>query len=263
MIIDFHTHVFPDRIAAKAVEKLSHSAGGLQYHTDGTVMGLKNSMQRDTVSVSVVLNIATNAHQQKSVNDFAAFIDQDPQIVAFGSVYPHSADALEELERIKDLGLKGVKLHPDYQQFSVDDPKMKPLYRKISQLGLICLFHAGMDYGYPPPYGATPEKLARALNWLDTAVVAAHWGGLQCCEEVLQHLCGRDIYFDTAYSYGTMPKYFAQRIMEQHGADRILFGTDSPWHTPEMELRLLQSMALSPDEMEKITCGNARKLLHI
>jgi len=263
VLIDFHTHAFPDSIAQNAIPKLSQIAGGLQPHTDGTVSDLKRSMDEGGVDISVVLNIATNAHQQKSVNDFAAAINADPRIVAFGSVYPHADDAMDELDRIRELGLIGVKLHPDYQHFSVDDEKMKPLYRKISELGLLVLFHAGLDYGYPPPYGATPEKLARALNWLDTPVIAAHWGGLQCCEGVIQHLCGRDIYFDTAFSYGTMPKYFAQTILEKHGADRILFGTDTPWHTPNMEMKLLNSLRLTDSELSMITHENAEKLLKL
>ena len=144
MLIDFHTHCFPEVIAEKAIDKLSVASGGLEPHTDGTVQGLRASMKRGGVDVSVVLSIATNAHQQKKVNDFAASINGDG-VVSFGSVFPTSNEAFDELERIKALGLKGVKLHPDYQGFSVDDPALKPLYRKISSLGLITVFHAGLD----------------------------------------------------------------------------------------------------------------------
>ncbi len=263
MLIDFHTHCFPDAIAQRAVNGLSHTAGGLKPQTDGTVSGLRQNMARDGVDISVVMNIATNAHQQSKVNDFAAAINNRQDIFAFGSVYPWSEDALEELERIHALGLPGVKLHPDYQRFSVDDERMKPLYRKISQLGLITLFHAGFYYGYLPPYVATPEKMARALAWFDTPVIAAHWGGLQMCEEVLEHLCGREVYFDTAFGYGTMPKPYAQRILEKHGADRILFGTDTPWHTATMEKRLLASLEVSEGDYQKMACENAKKLLNI
>ncbi len=202
-------------------------------------------MNEHQVDVSVVLNIATNAHQQHSVNDFAAQINNGKTIISFGSVYPHSPDVLEELDRIKDLGLKGVKLHPDYQRFQVDDPKMKPVYQKISSLGLITLFHAGLDYGFPPPYQCMPQNMANALKWFDSPVIAAHWGGLNVSEEVIKHLCGLDIYFDTAFGYASMPKYYAQTILEKHGANKILFGTDLPWHTPNMELRQLDFLSLS------------------
>ncbi len=264
MLIDFHTHAFPDKIAARAIDKLSHASGGMQPYTDGTKDGLRALMKKDGVDISVILHIATNAHQQKSVNDFAAAVQNKTDIFSFGSVFPDSEDALEELERIKSLGLLGVKLHPDYQGFTVDDPKMKPLYQKISALGLITVFHAGFDYGFPPPYGATPERMARALSWFDSPVVCAHYGGLNCNEGVLSLLCGRDnLYIDTSFGYGAIPRYYAGKIIEKHGADRILFGTDAPWHSPEMELRLLRSLELSDGDMEKICAGNAQRLLEI
>lgn len=263
MLIDIHTHCFPEKIASKAVEKLSNASGGLLPHTDGTISGLKESMKKGGVDISVVQNIATNARQQQSVNDFAASLNNQQDIFAFGSVFPHSEDIISELERIKELGLKGVKFHPDYQGFEVDDIKMKPVYKKISELGLITLFHAGMDYGFAPPYGATPEKMAKASEWFTSPVIAAHWGGVGCGQEVLDKLCGSNIYFDTSFGYGTMPKYYAEKIIEKHGADKILFGTDTPWHTAEMEMRLLNSLELSSEDMEKITHINAEKLLGI
>lgn len=263
MLIDFHTHAFPDAIGPAVMEKLSMASGGLEPHTDGTVAGLRQRMAVDGIDMSVVLSIATNAHQQKRVNDFAASINNGRDIVAFGSVYPHAEDALEELERIKDMGLKGVKLHPDYQGFAVDDLRMKPLYRKISQLGLITVFHAGVDYGFAPPYGGTPERMTTALSWFDSPVVAAHWGGINSGEGVLRHLCGSEVYIDTSFGYGMMPRYYAQKIVEKHGTDRILFGTDTPWHTAAMEKRLLDNVGIRAEERAKIDSKNARKLLQL
>ncbi len=263
MLIDFHTHCFPDKIAPKAIEKLSDASGGLMPYTDGTLSGLTQSMEQSGVDISVVLNIATNAHQQRSVNQFAAESNNQKNIFAFGSVFPHSEDVLSELEHIKELGLKGVKLHPDYQGFAVDDLKMKPIYKKISELGLITVFHAGLDYGFAPPYGATPKRMAKALSWFESPVIAAHWGGVNCGEEVLQYLCSENIYFDTSFGYSTMPKYYAQKIIEKHGTDKLLFGTDTPWHTAQMEKRLLCSLGLNDSELEKIYSLNAKKLLNI
>ncbi len=261
MLIDFHTHCFPEKIAARAVEKLSAASGGLTPFTDGTVAGLRAEMKKNGIDRAVVLNIATNAHQQASVNDFAAATNSE-DVIAFGSVFPDAPDAISELERIKAMGLLGVKLHPDYQGFSVDDPKMKPIYKKISQLGLITVFHAGADYGFPPPYGATPEKLERAIGWFDSPVVAAHWGGIDCYEDVLDRLCGREnLYFDTSFGYSMMPRYYAEKILEKQGAKRMLFGTDTPWHTAEMEWRLLDCLNLSESEREQIAYKNALRLL--
>jgi predicted TIM-barrel fold metal-dependent hydrolase len=263
MIIDFHTHAFPGRIAPRAMEKLSRDAGGLVPHTDGTLESLKEEMVKDGIDISVVHSIATNPRQQASVNNFAMEMDKDPAIVAFGSIHPDAPDALEELERIHAAGLKGVKLHPEYQQFYADDEKMRPIYRKISQLGLITIFHAGYDYGFPPPYHAMPENLLRPLDWLESPVVAAHWGGLDCGAQVLDKLCGRDIYFDLSYGYGCIPKPIAQRILDKHSPDRLLFGSDMPWHRPEWELRLIRSLDISDADREKILWRNACILLSL
>ena len=263
MVIDFHTHAFPDKIAKRAIDKLADASGGLTPYTDGTADGLARRMKESGVDVSVVLSIATNAHQQRSVNDFAAALDAREEFVAFGSVFPTAPDALEELDRIAALGLRGVKLHPDYQGFEVDDEKMIPLYKKISSLGLITVFHAGVDYGFAPPYGATPDKMKRALRHFDSPVVTAHFGGVDCYADVLDRLAGENVYFDTSFGYSMMPKYYALKIIEKHGVERMLFGTDSPWHTAEMERRLLSALALSDAELAQIYGENAKRLLKL
>jgi len=262
MLIDFHTHAFPPKIAGRAVQKLAFDAGGLVPQTEGTLESLKEQMARDGVTLSVVHSIATNPRQQTNVNNFAIEMNADPVIEAFGSVHPDAPNALEELERIAAAGLKGVKLHPEYQRFFVDDEALKPIYRKISQLGLIVLFHAGHDYGFAPPYHCMPENLAKALSWLDTPVVAAHWGGLGCAEQVLKHLCGREVYFDLSYGYGAMSKVLAQQIIDRHGPDKLLFGSDMPWHRPAWELQLLSTLDLSDADREKICFRNALSLLN-
>lgn len=263
MLIDFHTHAFPEKIADRAIKKLSYDAGGLKPQSDGTVSSLMEQMKRDGVDVSVVLSIATNPAQQSKVNDFAMEVNRWPSLFAFGSVHPDAPDALDELERIRDAGLKGVKFHPEYQGFYADDEKMKPIYRKISQLGLITIFHAGQDIGFLPPYHAMPQHLLGALKWLDAPVVAAHWGGMSCYEDVLKALCGTPMYFDLSFGYGVIPKKLAQAIIEKHTPDRLLFGSDLPWHRPEWELRLLDTLELSQEDKEKICSGNAKKLLGI
>lgn len=261
MLIDFHTHCFPDALAPRAIERLSRGGGGLMPYTDGTLAGLRARMAEDGVDVAVVLSIATNAAQQKKVNDFAAALDREEGLIAFGSVYPDAPDALDELERIASLGLRGVKLHPDFQGFMADDARYAPLYRKISALGLVTVFHAGVDYNYSPPYGGTPERIAAALKWFDAPVVAAHWGGIGSAESVLAHLAGREVYLDTSFGYATMPRHYAAAILRAHGADKMLFGTDTPWHTAAMEMRLLDSLDIPREDMEKIRYQNAAKLL--
>ena len=263
MLIDFHTHAFPEKIAARAIAKLAHSAGGLQPQTDGTLASLKEEMAKDGVSMAVVHSIATNPGQQTKVNDYAIEMDRDPAIIAFGSVHPDAPNALEELERLKEAGIRGIKLHPEYQQFYADDEKMKPIYRKISQLGLITLFHAGQDYGFPAPYHGMPHQIRTALGWFDSPVVAAHWGGMGCGSDVLAQLCGEHIYFDLSMGYFAMPKHMAQSIIDAHGCGKLLFGSDMPWHRPAWELRLLDSLDISMEDKEKIFCQNAMRLLNL
>ena len=260
MIFDIHTHAFPEKIANKAISGLSFKAGGLLPQFDGTFGGLCDFMKNEDVCGFAIQNIATNPSQMKKVNDFAALCKRD-NVFPFGSVHPDAPDAIDELYRIKELGLKGIKLHPDYQNFFVDSEKMFPIYKKASELQLIILFHAGFDYGFPAPYHCMPENLRNALKHIDTPVIAAHWGGLSLGEEVIEKLCSLPLYFDTSFGYGTKPKDEALRIIEKHGTDRMLFGSDSPWHAPSMEMRLLNSLELSANELEDITYNNAKKLL--
>jgi uncharacterized protein len=168
MVIDFHTHCFPDKLAGPALEKLSARSGGLKRWTDGTVDGIKRRMVEHCVDLSVVLHIATSPSQQRAVNDFAAEIDGGG-IASFGSVHPDAPDAISEMERIKALGFRGVKFHPQYQEFAVDDPRVFHLYKKAAALGLITVFHAGNDLGFVDSPLASPAAMVRALQVFDGA----------------------------------------------------------------------------------------------
>lgn len=263
MLIDFHTHTFPDAIATKAIDKLSYAAGGLVPQGKGTVSSLKYEMEKDSVDISVILSIATNPMQQRNVNNFAKEINDEKSFFAFGSVHPDADDVFDELERIKDMGLKGVKFHPEYQKFYVDDVKMKPIYKKISSLGLITVFHAGYDYGYAPPYHCMPDNLLGALSWFDSPVIAAHWGGVNCGAEVIEKLCGKDVWFDLSFGYSTMPKAIAQEIVDKHTPERVIFASDMPWHRPSWEKQLIETLDISQSDRDKIYYKNALKLLNI
>lgn len=263
MLIDFHTHIFPEKIAPKAIQNLSEKAGGTKPYYDGTKNGLLTYMRLNGVHKAVILNIATNPGQQRSVNDFAAAVNSGP-LVAFGSVHPDAPDALDEIERICDLGLKGIKLHPDYQQFYGDDKKMTPIYEKIAKKGLILVFHSGVDIGLYPPVYMTPERLLNALKPLEgAAVVAAHFGGYMMWEKALDLLGGSGLYFDTAYAVGRIPPNIARRVILGHGADKILFGSDLPWSHAEEEAGMLKTLGLTREQLDMVFYGNAKKLLKI
>ena len=262
MIIDFHTHCFPEKIAAKAIEILRKRSGITRPFHDGTADGLLSLQKTDGVDCSVVLNIATNPHQQESVNNFAISLKNVKGIIPFGSVHPDSPDALDELERLKENGIKGVKLHPDYQGFFVDEEKMLPIYEKLGKLGLITLFHCGFDIGYPEPVHCTAKALASVLPAFgDAPVVAAHFGGIWSLPETREHLMGKNIYFDTAYCYGTVTPRYAKEFIDIHGADKILFGSDSPWNAPHQDIELIKCFGLSENEEKAVLGGNAQRLL--
>lgn len=263
MLIDFHTHAFPDTVAPKAMDKLSYVSGGLMPQSEGTVSSLKQEMKKDGVDISVVLSIATSPGQQTNVNNFAKEINDEKSIFAFGSVHPDAENVLEELERIKDMGLKGIKFHPEYQRFYVDDEKMKPIYKKISSLGLVTVFHSGYDYGYAPPYHCMPDNLLGALKWFDSPVIAAHWGGIDCATTVIEKLCTKDVWLDLSFGYCMMPKVFAQQIVDKHTPDRLIFASDMPWHRPSWEKQLIETLDISKEDKDKIYCKNAMKLLNI
>lgn len=264
MIIDFHVHAFPDALAAKALPLLSKCSGGVKPNYDATISGLESYLAKNNVDYAVVLNIATNPHQEKKVNDFAISLLEKKNIIPFGSVHPDSPNALSELERLAKAGIRGIKLHPDYQHFFVDDEKMFPIYKKIAELGFITVFHAGVDIGYPNPVHCTPERLLRVLDLFDDApVVAAHFGGWLLWDSVLEDLCGTKVYLDTAFSSGKMPPDYAKELIKAHGADKVLLGSDMPWSDTLDEVRFVHSLDLSAEDEEKILSNNAKRLLNI
>ncbi len=260
-MIDFHLHAFPDQLAERALATLSHKSGGMESCFDGTVQGLKNLLQRDGVDFGVVLSIATRPGQETSVNRFAIENNTD-NLFFFGSIHPQSANILEQLHMLREAGIKGIKFHPEYQNFEVDDPAMLPIYQLIAEMGFITVFHAGLDIGFDVPGRSRPRALARILPCFAGApVVAAHFGGYMLWEEVERELVGKPVYLDTSYSFANIPLPLATRIIRNHGVGRILYGSDAPWSVPALEQRLLRHLPLTDMEKAAIFDGNARRLL--
>ena len=141
---------------------------------------------------------------------------------------------------------------------------MLPIYKKISELSFITVFHAGVDIGFPEPVHCTPTMLLRVLDAFgDAPVVAAHFGGYLLWKEVYDVLCGTDIYLDTAFSSGKMPPRYAKEIIDKHSPDRILFGSDMPWSSSVNEVNFIKSLGLNARDEEKILSGNAERLLNL
>ncbi len=263
-IIDFHTHAFPDKIAKATMQKLGEISK-IPYYTDGTWSGLEEAICKAGVDMAVVLNIATRPGQENTINTVAAEKSRG-RFIAFGSVHPDSPDAIEQLEKIKELGIRGVKFHPDYQNFMIDDKKMWPIYRKVSELGLIAVFHAGFDPLSPELIHAMPQASAKVVeSFPDMVTVLAHLGGMYKFDEVEKYLaCGyKNLYIDTAMAYENIKQEQLLRIIDSFGAEHVLYGSDNPWHDSAFELSLIRSLPICERDKKLILGENAARLLNI
>ena len=282
MIIDIHTHTFPDKIAAATLDKLKHLSHTIPF-TDGTAAGLAASMARAGVDRSVVMPVATSPRQVPHVNDASARMNElgaQTGLLSFGCMHPDFDGWKEELARVRDLGLKGIKLHPQYQDTDFDDPRYLRILDRCGELGLVVLTHAGLDIGMPGKDNCAPEMVARALEQVGPVkLVLAHMGGWRQWDRVEALLPGTGVYLDTSFSLGEitplddghyrpgdlplLDEAAFLRMVRKFGADRVLFGTDSPWDDQGAALARLQALPLEPAELEAILGGNAKRLLGI
>ncbi|MBQ8696715.1 MAG: amidohydrolase family protein [Clostridia bacterium] len=268
MVIDFHTHVFPEKIAARTLEVLKAGIKreqGIDYpsFTDGTVSGLLDSMDRCGIDMSVVVPIATKPEQTATINAYAAQISGG-RLLSFGSVHPADPNALGVLEELAQAGFKGIKMHPEFQHFYIDSPESLAILRKCEELGLYVTLHTGADVGMPPPVHCTPEMLVRVLDKVSgERIIAAHMGSFWMWEDVRRLLVGSPLYFDTAVVGMFIEPGVYRDLIRDHGADRVLFASDSPWEDQAHALDTLRSLGLSPEEFEKITCKNACHILGV
>ncbi len=262
MVIDFHVHCFPDELAPRAVRALAERCG-VPPRLDGTLEDIRRSMKRANIDNSVLLSIATKPLQTEKVNTWSASVNGNG-IIAFGSIHPDYEKWKEELMRIKSLGIRGIKFHPDYQLFYVDEERMFPIYELAAELGLIIIFHAGVDIGLPEPYHCTPDRLLKVIKaFPGVKVVAAHMGGFSYWDGVEKLLVGQDIYIDTSYSLGVMDDEQAKRIITNHDYRKILFATDSPWTDQEEEILKLKKLNLGTEIEDAVLGLNAVKLLEM
>ena len=261
MLIDFHTHAWLDKLAGGAVRSLSGKAR-IPAFTNGTLADTRACMHGQGVDAFVLLSIAVSPRSERHVNDFAISLVNEPDIVPFGSVHPDSENARSELRRLKAAGVKGVKFHNEYQNFFVDDEKAFPLYEACEELGLIMLFHGGKDLGFEPPVKTPPARMRKVAKTFKAAkIVVAHLGGQRMEEAAIEELAPTQVLIDTSYAARCASPETGERVIRAFGADRVLFGTDCPWDTPQNTLAWLDRIPLSERERAKICGENACKLL--
>lgn len=277
MIVDTHTHTYPEKIAEKTLELLTGRAGTIA-HTNGRISDLKKSMTEAGVDVSIVLPVATSPKQYERINETAYQTNEsyyETGIWSFGGIHPANDNYKEILRDIKNKGLKGLKLHPDYQDAYMNDIRYKRIIDYASELDLAVVVHAGLDIGLPDEIHCTPDMIVEILEEVKpTKLILAHLGGWQMWDEVYEKICGRNVYLDTAFSYGqidwiegvehkwklaTTEQFL--RIIERHGADKILFATDSPWSSQKKGIEDIKNLPVSDEMKDKILGENAKRLL--
>lgn len=260
-IIDIHTHAFPDFLAHRAVEQLEAMSYGEKAHLDGTISDLLRSMDKAGIEIAVICSIATAPKQVRNITEWSRQVASE-RIVPFPSIHPDYADFRDEIARIKDLGMKGIKMHPQYQGFNIDEDRVMPLYEAMAAHDLILTLHAGFDISFPTDPSASPDKTARVVErFPNLRIVACHFGGWRQWEEVRRYLAGKDLYLETSYTIGDLPDEKVVELIRLHGDDRILFGTDSPWKDQAKSIEEINSLPLSDETKEKIFHGNAERLL--
>ncbi|MDO8685954.1 MAG: amidohydrolase family protein [Clostridiales bacterium] len=269
MVIDIHAHCFPDNIALKAVPLLAKEAG-VEAYSDGTVSSLKVSMNQANIDISVLQPVATKPDQTESINRWSIGINcrsigiQNKRIISFGTIHPDYGGWKEQIHLLEASGIKGIKMHPDYQKFFVDEKRLFPIYEEIFSSKLILLLHTGIDIGLPKPCHCTPSRLAKVLDAFPEAlIIAAHMGGYKCWDEVNNILTGRDLFFDTSYSFDALGAKAMKDLIRNHGVDKILFGSDSPWNKQNDAVLQITSLDISDEEKDKILYGNSKRLLGI
>ena len=281
MIIDIHTHTFPDAIAARAVDKLKHNS-----HTepvlDGTALSLSASAKAAGVDLAVLQPVATSPAQVREINDGAIETNRSSSVTrlaSFGCMHPAFDAPEQECARLAKAGVKGIKLHPVYQLTDMDDPSYVRVLRAAADCGLLVLIHAGIDVGFLERAYSDVEKIARALDFVpDGRYILAHMGGWRQWDEAQALFAGREnVWLDTSFSLGDMTplgdgfyethslsRLSQERFLqmaEAFGTEKLLFGTDSPWEGQAAEIAKIRALPLKEEEKAAILGGNAKALL--
>ena len=279
MIIDFHTHTFPDRIAQKAIAGMQANSHAAAFGS-GTLEGLQQSIAASGITHSVVLPVATNPAKLSSMNDSSIALNGQNGIFHFGAVHPLADNWESELVRLADAGIKGIKIHPHYQGVDIDDIRYLHLIGRAAELGLITVMHSGLDIGFPGVVRCSPAMTASALKQLgNIPIVLAHMGGWKNWSQVADLLAPTGCMLDTAISLGQIypnePGHYQEEelpllnsdgfcaLVQAFGSHRILFGTDSPWADQAAEIQAIQALPLTEEEKENIFFRNAARLLSL
>ncbi len=259
--IDFHTHAFPDGLAKRAMESLQKNCP-FKAVGDGTIAGLLKAMDAADVDVSVICTIATKVGQVEGIVKWCEEIRTD-RIDPLPSVHPDEPDAVKWIHRFANDGFVGIKLHPMYQDFAFDDPRLDPIWDALSKTGLLIASHCGRDIAFPEDDDRGSPKRIRSVieRFPNLRLVCTHMGGWRSWDLAEQYLVGQNVYLETSFSLTELSPERATDIIRRHNPKHVLFGTDWPWNLPTKEVELLNRLGLSDAEKNAILYNNAAKLL--
>jgi predicted TIM-barrel fold metal-dependent hydrolase len=259
-IIDFHAHAFPDALADRAIAHLEKE-GTAKAFLDGRVSSLLASMDSAGIGRAVVCSIATKPDQFAPILNWSRQI-ASARIVPLPSVHPKGPDPVGKARLVAQAGLPGIKLHPYYQDFELDDPALFHFFRVLEQMGLLVVCHTGFDFAFPRDRKADPVRIVRLLDkFPNLRFVATHIGAWEDWDEVERHLLGKPIYMEISMSLEQLGLTRGRELLTAHPADRILFGSDSPWTSQSETLRLARALDLDPERERLLLGENARALL--
>ena len=259
--IDFHAHAFPDKIAEKAAINLENYYK-MPLVSKGHFDVLIDKAKAANIDKLVIHSTATKPEQVENVNNYVSSLmrENKEMLIGFGTIHPDYENYEDELCRIKELGLRGIKIHADFQNFDLDTKKMLPIYDKISNLGLPILFHMGdrvFDH-------TSPRRLANVLEMFPNLIaIGAQLGGVFMWDESIKYLVGKNLYLDTSSTLHALEAEKFMYIVRTHGSDKILFGTDYPLSDYETECERFKMLDLTHEEKENIFYKNAYKLFGI
>lgn len=263
-IVDAHVHVFADEIAPAAIESVRTALERSGHTTalDGTVGALERSMDQCHVDRVVYLPLATKSTQTEVLIQWSARLqERNPRFLCAGTLHPNNENYGELIRRMKSLGLRGVKMHPVFQNFSVLDERIVEMFRACGEEGLPVVLHAGLDILASKQADGSPTSLAKMLELCpETTFVAAHMGGSRQWDEVESGLVGKDIYLDTSLACQLMDPAQFRRIVKKHGVHRILFGSDSPWCPQQQAIDFILSCGFSEQDQRQIFSENALRV---
>jgi predicted TIM-barrel fold metal-dependent hydrolase len=257
MIIDFHSHIYPEKIASRAIGNISDFYK-IPVQGRGTPEDLLERGRRGGVGRFVIFSAAATPGQVVRINSYISSVcGEHPEFIGFGTLHRDMEDPAGEIGRIIGLGLRGIKLHPDMQQFNIDDEKMMAVYALLEGR-LPVIFHTG-DYRYSWSH---PSRLARVLDaFPKLTAIAAHFGGWSLFDLALEYFRDRRCYLDVSSSIPYLGMKRTEELIGIYGAGRILFGSDYPMWDPGTELERFRRLNLSEEDREKILGGNAERIL--